>query len=110
MTMTHFSVFEILDLDCAEQVAELFVSDEGTITLRAGPDLQSAHRLVAAVDNLRIASSLDLRSESIVDGAFVMTALKVSRGEPLYAAAVCDMLSCRFGFRCVEWDSIDATA
>ena len=111
MTMTHFSVFEIADLTASEPVGDLVVSDEGKITLDADAESPSARRLGAAIDKLRTAGALDLRSESQTDeGNIAMEIEKVSPGDPLFALAVSDVLSWRFGFRCVEQDDIDNDA
>ena len=102
MTMAHFAVFEIADLANAAQIGEIMVAGDGAISLSSGADTPSARRLGAAVDAVRAARSLGLRSESISDaGDLAMAIHAISPGDPLYAAAVADTLSCRYGLRCV---------
>lgn len=111
MTMTHFAVYEIADLTESEPIGEIVVSAAGKITLSADADSPSAHRLGAAVDTLRAAASLDLRSRSQTeDGNFLLKVEEVNPDDPLFAMAVSDVLSWRFGFRCVEQDDIDNDA
>ncbi|SDG76690.1 hypothetical protein [Propionivibrio dicarboxylicus] len=102
MTMTRFAIFEIADLANAAQIGEIVIAGAGAIRLSASADAPSTLRLGNAVNVVRTARSLDLRSESISnDGHLVMEIDKISPGAPLYAAAVADTLSCRYGFRCV---------
>lgn len=107
MTTTFFTVFEIADLANREQIGKIVVADDGAITLSTHAESPSARRLGSAVEKLRTAPALDLRSESLIEGNFVMCIDTISAGDPLYAAALADTLSCRFGFRCVEQYEID---